>query len=331
MATQVQENFGIRNNSIEFQASPIPPALKALIVAVSTVAAAALGLYLAGLAGLAIGVVAGAGFAFSAIAIINNPLHQADLVDVQDLTDVKTPELAESLVDFYNRLPIQGKPQFNGSVSDQAACIQDWMVQSEEISNLDSLNLSGAGLKKLPKEIRLFVHLKKLNLSFNSFESLPAEIGNLNSLESLEILSALQLQTLPDTIGNLKLLKHLLVSGSKLQALPPEIGSLRSLTKLQLIYNNLEALPPEIGNLNALEIFSLFSNKLRALPPEIGKLASLKRLQLAVNELQALPPAIGNLNALEELGLEGNLQLRPFPAEIGNLRQEEGQEGRYRR
>jgi hypothetical protein len=119
--------------------------------------------------------------------------------------------------------------------------------------------------------------VRVLNLGYNKLTTLPAEIGNLTSLEKLDLWS------------------------NELTTLPAEIGNLASLEKLYLRNNKLTTLPAEIGNLTSLEKLDLWSNKLTTLPAEIGNLTSLRQLDLSCNKLTTLPAEIGNLTSLQEL------------------------------
>jgi len=60
------------------------------------------------------------------------------------------------------------------------------------------------------------------------------------------------LEALPESIGELKALTKLHVSGHQLTKLPAAIGSLTALTKLNVSRNQLKELPAAIGSLTAL-------------------------------------------------------------------------------
>merc|ERR1712137_425471 len=75
--------------------------------------------------------------------------------------------------------------------------------------------------------------LQTLNLSYTNLESLPSEIGNLQSLTKLDCYGCESLQSLPSTIGDCKSLTSLALEWcEQLKGLPSEIGNLQSLTKL---------------------------------------------------------------------------------------------------
>ena len=136
----------------------------------------------------------------------------------------------------------------------------------------------------------------------------------------------LSVDTVPACIGQLSLLRDLLLNFGRITSLPPAIGKLTNLKKLSL-FNDingdsskyvLESLPAEIGQLTSLEVLSFLSSRLTSLPATIGQLTSLKRLQLAGNQLTSLPAEVRQLTQLQELSLSYN-QLTTLPEWIGEL------------
>ncbi|MCS6909403.1 MAG: leucine-rich repeat domain-containing protein [Anaerolineales bacterium] len=184
-------------------------------------------------------------------------------------------------------------------------------------SGATTLDLSWLGLRSLPLEIGQLASLQTLVLRENQLTSLPPEIGQLASLQTLD-LSGNQLTSLPPEIGQLASLQELCVWRNRLTSLPPEIGKLAGLQTLGLSDNRLTSLPPEIGKLSRLWELDLSHNQLTSLPTEIGKLAGLKDLNLSFNQLTCLPPEIGKLASLKELNLRNN-QLTSLPPALARL------------
>lgn len=156
-----------------------------------------------------------------------------------------------------------------------------------------------------------------LGLFQNQLQTLPESIGNLKSLEALT-LDNNQLSSLPESIGNLKWLKSLYLSDNQLSSLPESTTELRSLQTLWLERNKLGNLSESMSNLKSLEILNLDKNQLTIIPESIGNLNSLKLLYLSDNQIVTLPESIGKLNSLETLRLDYN-QLRNLIESIGNL------------
>ncbi len=179
------------------------------------------------------------------------------------------------------------------------------------------LGLSFNGLTALPPEIGQLTSLQFLNLNGNKLTVLPPETVQLTGLRSLD-LSGNELTALPLEICQLTSLQSLNLSGNKLTALPPEIVQLTELQSLDLSGNDLAMLPPEIVQLTELQSLDLSGNDLTMLPPEIVQLTGLWSLDLSGNDLTMLPPEIVQLTGLRSLDLSGN-DLTMLPPEIVQL------------
>ncbi|MBP5973231.1 leucine-rich repeat domain-containing protein [Brasilonema sp. CT11] len=172
-------------------------------------------------------------------------------------------------------------------------------------------------LSALPAEIGQLDHLEELQVVDNRLSCLPAEIGQLTNLQSLDLCFN-RLSALPAEIVQLTKVQSLNLSNNQLSALPAEIGQLTKVQTLNLSSNQLSALPAEIGQLTNLQSLHLSYNQLSALPAEIGQLTNLQSLHLRINQLSALPAEIVQLTNLQSLHLSYN-QLSALPAEIGQL------------
>ena len=86
-------------------------------------------------------------------------------------------------------------------------------------------------IEKLPESIENLTNLQSLNLSGTQISTLPDSIGNLSGLQSLN-LSSTQINMLPKTIGELSNLKYLYLENLTLVELP------ESLLRLNLEYKN---------------------------------------------------------------------------------------------
>ena len=167
-------------------------------------------------------------------------------------------------------------------------------------------NLQG----NIPAEIGNLGSLEVLNLMNNQLISnIPSEIGNLGKLTT-SLFGGNQLSgNIPKTIGNLDNLQTIDWSSNKLNGrIPSEIGDLDSLSTLNLWGNELSgSIPREIGNLNNLEQLKLFDNQLIGIiPSEIMNLTNLRWVYLHDNQLSGSIFAFENLDALEDLRLSGN-------------------------
>ncbi|XP_058197283.1 disease resistance protein RPV1-like [Rhododendron vialii] len=159
--------------------------------------------------------------------------------------------------------------------------------------------------------------LKELSMKNCNLSCLPNEVGNLISLEILD-LSRNNLHTLPDSICNLTRLKKLYLSHCDVSHLPSEIGRLVTLETLILEGNSLVNLPDSICNLTRLKNLNLSLCDMSHLPSEIGRLISLQKLNLGGNNLLTLPDSICNLACLEALSLP-HCNVSHLPDRIGML------------
>jgi len=141
-----------------------------------------------------------------------------------------------------------------------------------QLINLEDLNLSSVDLTIFPN-IQNLVHLKKLRLYNNKFQTLPDYIGNLENLTSLEISWQKNLILIPYSIGKLKNLESLDIDlNENLRTIPDSICNLKKLTRLFLKGNGLTSLPQDIGLLTNLSFLSVENNQLTTLPDSIGNL-----------------------------------------------------------
>ncbi|MBN1183827.1 MAG: T9SS type A sorting domain-containing protein [Bacteroidales bacterium] len=192
-------------------------------------------------------------------------------------------------------------------------------------------------------------HVISISLVNNNLVGcIPPEIGNLDSLEVLEIFSNSGLtDSIPHEIGNLSKLRRLYAGNCNLiGSIPWEIGQLSNLTDLWLGENALEdAIPSSIGNLTKLGYLGLYQNNLTgslpselgnlvnatsfeldwnhftgSIPSSLGNLTNLRTLRLQYNNLSgSIPPQIGNMSMLQRLFINGNQLTGGIPPELGNM------------
>ena len=128
---------------------------------------------------------------------------------------------------------------------------------------------------------------------------LPAQIGRLTALRSIELHAIKQLT-----------------------ALSPQVGKLDGLVTLSLRQcQQLTGLPAEIGCLVKLETLDVSSCTMLAfIPPEISKMQNLRALKMSkCLSIETLPAGIGSLGSLKTLRLDQCLKLQDLPLEFGML------------
>lgn len=125
-----------------------------------------------------------------------------------------------------------------------------------------------------------------------------------------------QLVTLPPDLGNLVLLRELLLANNRIPSLPREIARCVQLRKLDLHRNFLTQLPRELQHCERLEEIDVSNNELTELPAELGKLANLRMLNVRNNHLASLPHTLCDCPKLEQVGCEGNKELADVPESL---------------
>lgn len=147
--------------------------------------------------------------------------------------------------------------------------------------------------------------LKTLRLeSRMHLEKLPEDIGRLECLEKLHLLST-RIRHLPDIICMLKHLKSLtLESCWLLEKLPEDLGLLGCLEYLNLTdCMFLRDIPNNICDMISLNCFRLpHCILVEKLPEEIGKLECLKELNIEGTGIRHLPESIFWLKGLRIIG-----------------------------
>ncbi|KAL3714602.1 hypothetical protein ACJRO7_006504 [Eucalyptus globulus] len=171
--------------------------------------------------------------------------------------------------------------------------------------------------------------LKQLRVPGTSFSGkLPASIGNLRSLEFLDLNSETCNLTgsLPASIGKLPSLSYLDISGCQFSgSLPSSIGHLPSLSHLIIIGCNFSgSIPASFANLSNLEYLSVsmspFTAQTISYLSWIWKIKKLASLYLQkINLYGEIPPSIGNLSQLVELSFLGNQLSGTIPSQLRNL------------
>ena len=150
------------------------------------------------------------------------------------------------------------------------------------------------------------IELQKNNLS----GSIPSSLGNLTSLEILNLDTNQITGTIPTQLGDLENLQFLHLDGNKLTGpIPIELGNLTSLTLLYLADNQLSsAIPTQLANLTNLIYLDLSDNQLTgSVPVQLGSLTSLEFIDLGSNSLTGtIPDELGQLSNMIWMDLRSN-------------------------
>ncbi|KAG4161176.1 hypothetical protein ERO13_D01G042166v2 [Gossypium hirsutum] len=189
--------------------------------------------------------------------------------------------------------------------------------QFGQLTNLTHLNIYGSLFQgNIPLEISHLSKLLSLNLSKNYelifeghvFESV---VKNLTQLRHL-LLTGVNMSSveLPDSIGNLRSLEILDLSHSNLRwPTPVSLGNLTQLEYLDLSHNNLSGpIPWSVFNLTQVQFLDFSKNKLEgSLPSQVSGLPQLSILLFDHNFLSGrVPTWLFSLPSLVKLRLNNN-------------------------
>ncbi|KAF3774989.1 Disease resistance protein [Nymphaea thermarum] len=162
----------------------------------------------------------------------------------------------------------------------------------------------------------LAVHVVGKEYNYNSVDKhtrhlvLGRDVDSLNKIElqATKVLRTLmcygRLTEFPlnKYMSNLKRLRVLDLTGGSFSRLPDSIGDLILLRHLDLMNTNIEELPASIRKLNNLQTLLLDGSQIKRLPKEIGHLWNLRHLGLRdTSNLQFVAQGLGNLTCLRTM------------------------------
>jgi Leucine-rich repeat (LRR) protein len=179
------------------------------------------------------------------------------------------------------------------------------------------------GLPKADLPLHL-THLRKLSIVNNRLDgTIPAELGNLPIIETIDLTDNRLDGPIPGELGNLDTLVTLDLDDNQITGtIPISLSLMDTLENLRLNTNQLEGtIPPELGNMASLQRLLLNNNQLTGtIPVSLSLLADLTTLKLSNNQLTgSIPPELGDLSELHNLILSHNQLTGTIPVELGNL------------
>ncbi len=146
---------------------------------------------------------------------------------------------------------------------------------------LEILDLSDNKLCALPSDLARFRRLKRLFLTNNHFEHIPAVLAQCPALVMLSFkgnsLTEFAAGVLPVQ------LQWLILTDNQLSELPADFGRYRALQKLALAGNQLKALPDSMQQCQQLGLLRLALNRFDAFPDWLFQLPKLAWLALGAN------------------------------------------------
>ncbi|XP_019071940.2 disease resistance protein RUN1 isoform X1 [Vitis vinifera] len=192
----------------------------------------------------------------------------------------------------------------------------------DDTENLKRLYLRATDIEELPSSIGRLKALQHLDLSYcKNLRSLSENIFNLSSLETLIVRECSNLKRFPEIKDDMENLKRLDLGEIDIEELPFSVGRLKALQHLDLSgCKSLRSLSESIDNLSSLETLIVQGcSNLKGFPEIKDDMENLKRLDLRETDIEELPFSVGRLKALQHLDLSGCKSLRSLSESICNL------------
>jgi Leucine-rich repeat (LRR) protein len=196
-------------------------------------------------------------------------LRLTSLTELRTAGNVLTSiALPHSMTDPKDEAASEISVSLNSAAEMTAGCLLNVIrrLALSQASNDGVANLSRMSLVDVPQMVTDAQFVKELDLSHNSVDMLPIDIGNMASLRLLRVRNNL-LRSLPESLLQLHMLEH-----------------------LDCRCNGLTKLPYGMGRMLNLRTLLLGSNRLRFLPFDLGYLTRLSTLQICLNDSISFPP-----------------------------------------
>ena len=200
-------------------------------------------------------------------------------------------------------------------------------ITNKRVTTLNLFNPAGSnpGISgSMPAQLGNLTSLTSLNLTNNQLTgSIPTQLGSLTALTNLGLGHNQLTGSIPTQLGSLTSLRSLSLYNNQLSGtIPTQLGSLTALTSLSFGSNGLSgSIPSGLGSLTNLTSLNLSTNQLTGtIPTQLSSLTNLTWLNLSLNKLSgSIPTQLGDLTKLIRLDLGGNRLSGRIPEELGKL------------
>lgn len=175
----------------------------------------------------------------------------------------------------------------------------------------------------IPASLGNLVNLRSLDLSYNRLTGiLPNTLIYLQKLELMSLMNNHLEGTVPDFLADLPNLEVLYLWKNQLTGpIPENLGQNMNLTLLDLSSNHLNgSIPPDLCAGQKLQWVILLENQLTgSIPESLGHCQSLTKLRLGINSLNgSIPQGLLGLPLLAMVEIQDNQVNGPIPSEIIN-------------
>lgn len=185
------------------------------------------------------------------------------------------------------------------------------------LTKLTQLAIGDTLLTTFGTDIGRLTTLRMLYGVSGRFQSLPSEIGNLTSLEVLDMVDGNSNATLPKELGRLTSLVTLSLASNQFRGTIPNLSALSNLIFLSLAHNKFTGQIPPLGEMTSLTWLTLNDNRLEgSLPEGLNNSIPLVHFNTANNSIgSTIPPPLFGMGSLTSLDLSHNLLSGTLPTE----------------
>jgi Leucine-rich repeat (LRR) protein len=177
----------------------------------------------------------------------------------------------------------------------------------KDYSQIKYLNLEGKNLTQLPDYVAQMTALETAKLGYNPKLDLHAAFDVLSRLPNLKDLTISAEAAVADNLGQLTALETLTINGlTKPCTLPESIGQLKKLKYLLLMSDSEVVLPESFADLAALEELYLRVNGWN-LPSRFYQLSRLTQLDFTNCRIAHFPTAMAQMPAIETVILDNTV------------------------
>lgn len=192
----------------------------------------------------------------------------------------------------------------------------DFLQRRKERRHIKYLKLEEQDLTKIPRKIRQYTSLNKLDMSHNGLTKIGGKLKKNKRLKIID-LSYNEFTFFPKELAYNRYLREVYINNNEIDSIW-SLRDFRYLTHLNLNDNNLRYLP-DLSRNRDMEVLYINNNKLVSIPNSIKSMRELIQLDLSNNQLTELPKRIAGLKSLEVLDLSNN-NFTEAPYQLAKLR-----------
>lgn len=176
----------------------------------------------------------------------------------------------------------------------------------KHLKNVEKLILRSGNYKPLSRieEPMVLPNLKELNIRNLGIEGILSYF-NMETVCSLKIDNGDSLTQISDEVYNLTNLEELIIIGP-ITSLSDSIGKMKSLKKLYISGSALSVLPDALAKLENLEVLDISDGELKEFPEVVLKMKKLKVLALNNHKMKTIPKELKRLTRLRSIRFDGN-------------------------